>query len=185
MNRVRPAIMTDAAAIARIDVECWQSTYAGVLSDKFLVGLSERDRRRVWSSFIARYPADMAVSVAPSGEVQGFGSCGRRRDADPGFAGEVFTLYVATDHQGQGIGRALLLGLFARLVRGSMGSASIWVLRDNPARFFYERLGGKLVSHRKLQVAGATLDAVAYGWRDLASVLKTQAGTGGPVDGES
>jgi ribosomal protein S18 acetylase RimI-like enzyme len=185
MNRVRPAIMTDAAAIARIDVECWQSTYAGVLSDKFLVGLSESDRKRVWSSFIARYPGDMVVSVAPSGEIQGFGSCGRRRDSVSGFAGEVFTLYVATDHQGKGLGRSLLLGLFTRLVRSSMGSASIWVLRDNPARFFYERLGGKLASHRKLQVAGVSVEAVAYGWRDLAAVLKTQAGTGRQVDGES
>jgi ribosomal protein S18 acetylase RimI-like enzyme len=185
MNRVRPAIMTDAAAIARIDVECWQSTYAGVLSDKFLVGLSESDRKRVWSGFITRYPGDMVVSVAPSGNIQGFGSCGRRRDADSGFAGEVFTLYVATDHQGKGIGRALLLGLFTRLVRCSMTSASIWVLRDNPARFFYERLGGKLASHRKLQVAGVSVEAIAYGWRDLASVLKAQAGTGGQVDGDS
>lgn len=185
MNRVRPAIMADAAAIARIDVECWQSTYAGVLSDKFLVGLSENDRKRVWSSFIARHPGDMVVSVAPSGEIQGFGSCGRRRDSNTGFAGEVFTLYVATDHQGKGIGRSLLLALFTRLVRGSMNSASIWVLRDNPARFFYERLGGKLASHRKLQVAGVGVEAIAYGWRDLASALKTQAGTGRQVDGDS
>ena len=185
MNRVRPAIMTDAGAIARIDVECWRSTYAGVLSDEFLVALSEGDRKRVWSSYIARHPDDMLVSVAPSGDLQGFGSCGRRRDTDLGFAGEVFTLYVATDHQGRGLGRSLLLGLFLRLVRCSMDSAAIWVLRDNPARFFYERLGGKLVSHRKLRVAGVTVEAIAYGWRNLAAVLKTQAGTGGELDGES
>src|SRR5258708_34743687 len=80
MNRVRPAIMADAAAIARIDVECWQSTYAGVLSDKFLVGLSASDRKRVCSSYIARHPGDMVGSGAPSGGVQGFGSCGRRPD---------------------------------------------------------------------------------------------------------
>ena len=59
------------------------------------------------------------------------------------------------------------------------------MLRDNPARFFYERLGGKLASHRKLQVAGVSVEAIAYGWRDLASVLKAQAGTGGQVDGDS
>ncbi len=185
MNRVRPAIMIDAAAIARIDVECWQSTYAGVLPDRFLVGLSEDDRKRVWASYVSRHPGDMVVSIAPSGEVQGFGNCGRRRDLDSSFAGEVFTLYVATDRQGNGLGRALLLALFARLVRGNMGSASIWVLRDNPARFFYERLGGKLVSHRPLRVAGTTVEAVAYGWPDLAAVLKTQARTGGHLDSES
>lgn len=185
MNRVRSAIMADAAAIARIDVECWRSAYAGVLPDKFLVGLSEGERRRMWSSYIARHPGDVLVSVAPAGDIQGFGNCGRRRDAGSGFVGEVFTLYVATDWQGAGVGRALLLGLFARLVRSNLGSAAIWVLRDNPARFFYERLGGKLISHRTLQVAGTAVEAVAYGWPDLAAALKSQARTGGEFGGES
>jgi ribosomal protein S18 acetylase RimI-like enzyme len=184
MDRLRPAIMTDSAAIARIDVECWRSTYAGVLPDKFLVDLSEAERRRVWSSYIARHPGDMLVGVTPSGDIQGFGNCGRRRDPDSSFAGEVFTLYVAVDCQGNGLGRALLLGLFARLMRNSLDSASLWVLRDNPARYFYERLGGKLVSHRPLRVAGTMVEAVAYGWPDLAAVLKTQARTGGEFGGE-
>jgi ribosomal protein S18 acetylase RimI-like enzyme len=185
MNRVRPAIVTDAAAIARIDVECWRSTYAGVLPDKLLLGLSEHERKRVWSSYIARHPGDLVVGITAAGRVQGFGSCGRCRDAQLPFAGEVFTLYVATDYQGQGLGRTVLLGLFARLVRCNLASAAIWVLRDNPARFFYERLGGKLASHRPLQVGGASVEAVAYGWPDLAAVLKTQARTGGTFGGES
>ncbi len=178
MNRVRPAIVTDTAMIARIDVECWRSTYAGVLPDKFLLGLSESERRRLWSGYIARHPGDLVVGLTPAGRVQGFGSCGRRRDVRSAFAGEVFTLYVATDYQGQGLGRAMLLALFARLLRSDLTSAIIWVLRANPARFFYERLGGKLVSHRPLQVAGTSIEAVAYGWPDLASVIKTQARTG-------
>lgn len=184
MNRVRPAIIIDAAAIARIDVECWRSSYAGVLPDRFLVGLSEGERRRSWSSYIAGRPGDLLVSVAPSGAIQGFGNCGRRRDADSRFAGEVFTLYVATDHQGSGLGRSLLLGLFARLMRRGLDSAAIWVLRDNPARFFYERLGGRLTSHQQLRVAGTMVEAVAYGWPDLPAVLRTQAGTDGQRDGE-
>jgi ribosomal protein S18 acetylase RimI-like enzyme len=185
MNRVRPAFMNDAAAIARIDVECWRATYAGVLPDKFLVGLSENERKRIWTGYIARHPGDMLVSIAPTGAVEGFGDCGRRRDAASSFAGEVFTLYVALDRQSNGLGRSLLLGLFARLMRRRLDSAVIWVLRDNPARFFYERLGGKLVSHQRLRVAGTSVEALAYGWPDLAAVLKTQARSDGQIDGDS
>jgi ribosomal protein S18 acetylase RimI-like enzyme len=178
MNRVRPAGVADAAAIARIDVECWRSTYAGILPDRMLLALSESERRRSWASYATRRPGDLVVGVDAAGHVRGFGNCGRARDGDDRFAGEVFTLYVAVDHQGTGLGRAMLLSLFRRLLRRRLDSAVIWVLRDNPSRFFYERLGGKLIGHRPLQLGGAAVVASAYGWPDLAAVLKTQARMG-------
>jgi ribosomal protein S18 acetylase RimI-like enzyme len=185
MTQVRPALIADAAAIARIDVECWRASYAGILPDKYLIGLTEAERRRVWAHYTARHPGDVVVAADATGRVRGFGNCGRARELDGRFIGEVFTLYVAPDHQGNGLGRGLLLGLFARLLRRKLGSAVIWVLRDNPSRFFYERLGGKLAGHRPIEIAGATVAASAYGWLDLAAVLKTQARTGDRLSGES
>lgn len=176
MTTVRPAMRADATAIGRIDVECWQSTYAGLLPDKMLLGLSVADRQRVWAAQIARQPSETVVGLDAFGRVQGFGNFGPCRDRASGFAGEVFTLYVAVDHQGKGIGRALLLGLFAQHVARDLPSSVVWVLRDNPSRYFYERLGGKLVRQRTLRLAGTDVEAVAYGWPDLETVLKTQAG---------
>ena len=44
----------------------------------------------------------------------------------------------------------------------------IWVLRDNPdARSFYERLGGVYVRTQPITIGRATLQEVAYGWREL------------------
>lgn len=182
MNRVRPAIMADAAAIAKIDVECWRTTYAGILPDRLLVEMTERGRQRIWTAYAARHPGDLIVVTDATGKVHGFGNCGRARDGELQFAGEVFTLYVTPDRQGAGLGRELLLGLFARLLRRQVPSAVIWVLRDNPARFFYERMGGKLAAHRPIEIAGTTVPALAYGWSDLAAVLKSQARTGRPQD---
>jgi GNAT superfamily N-acetyltransferase len=178
MTQVRPATRADATAIGRIDVECWQSTYAGLLPDKMLLNLSVADRRRVWTGQIARHPGETIVGLDAFGRVQGFGNCGPSRDREAGFAGEIFTLYVALDHQGTGIGRALLLGLFAQHVAHGQSSAIVWVLRDNPSRYFYERLGGKLVRQRMLSLSGASVPAVAYGWPDLATVLESQARAG-------
>jgi GNAT superfamily N-acetyltransferase len=175
MTTVRPATRADATAIGRIDVECWQGTYAGLLPDKMLLGLSVAERRRVWTGQVARHPGDTIVGLDAFGRVQGFGNCGPCRDRDAGFAGEIFPLYVAIDHQGKGIGRALLLGLFAQQLARDLSSAIVWVLRDNPSRYFYERLGGKLVRQRTLRLAGASVEAVAYGWPDVATVLETQA----------
>jgi GNAT superfamily N-acetyltransferase len=178
MTTVRPATRADATAIGRIDVECWQSAYAGLLPDKMLLDLSVAERRRVWTSQVARRPGDTIVGLDAIGRVQGFGNCGPCRDRESAFAGEIFTLYVALDHQGKGFGRALLLGLFTQHLARGLSSATVWVLRDNPSRYFYERLGGKLVRHRTLRLSGAAVEAVAYGWPDLETVLKKQARAG-------
>jgi ribosomal protein S18 acetylase RimI-like enzyme len=167
---IRPARPGDARDISRLDIETWRATYAGILSTPYLVGLSERRREAGWRSVILREPRDVRVATDPSGVIIGFGSCGPNR-SDRFFAGEVFTLYVAPDWQNQGIGRRLLLTLFRRLVSTGRRSAIVWVLRDNPSRFFYERLGGQQVSRKGLAVGGTSIAAIAYGWRDLPGFL--------------
>lgn len=167
---IRPARPGDARGIARLDVETWRATYAGVLSTSYLVGLSERRREAGWRGVILHEPRDVRVAVGATGAILGFGSCGPSR-GDRLFTGEVFTLYVAPDWQNRGIGRRLLIALFRRLVTAGRRSAILWVLRDNPSRFFYERLGARPVSHKALAVGGAAVEAIAYGWQDLPGFL--------------
>src|ERR1044071_560622 len=151
----------DARGIARLDVETWRATYAGILAAPFLVGLSMQRRELGWATVIEREPHDVRVAVNQDGHILGFGSCGRCR-GEPEFAGEVFTLYVSPDWQNQGIGRRLLLALFARLVELDCNAVIIWVLHDNPSRFFYQRLGGAFVYRRLFPFAGKEIEAVAY-----------------------
>src|SRR5438094_7921005 len=167
---IRSARLEDARGIARLDVETWRATYAGLLSASYLVGLSERRRELGWRNVILPEPRDVRVAVGEDGTLLGFGSCGPSH-SDRRFAGEVFTLYVDPDWQNQGIGRRLLFALFRRLVAVGRSSVIIWVLRDNPSRFFYERLGGRLVRHKTLGFAGSAIEAVAYGWSDLPGLL--------------
>jgi ribosomal protein S18 acetylase RimI-like enzyme len=167
---IRSARPEDARGIAKLDVETWRATYAGVLSASYLVGLSTRRRELGWYNVILREPRDVRVAVGDGDTILGFGSCGPNR-SDRRFAGEVFTLYVAPDWQNQGIGRRLLIALFRRLVGAGRSSAIVWVLRDNPSRFFYERLGAQQVSRKPLAVGGSAVEAIAYGWRDLPGFL--------------
>jgi ribosomal protein S18 acetylase RimI-like enzyme len=175
---IRPARPADAHRISRLDVETWRATYAGILTTPFLVGLSAPRREIGWATVIEREPRDVLVAVDADGTIQGFGSCGKCRGRGQ-FAGEVYTLYVAPDWQNQGIGRLLLLGLFQRLLAQGCGSAIIWVLRDNPGRFFYRRLGGSEVQRRMFAVGGSNIEASGYAWRDLKRFLETAAGADG------
>ncbi len=185
MGAIRIARPEDAKAIARIEVETWRSTYAGMLPDRVLVNMSERRQTASWASFLRHRPEDVSVATATNGTIQGFGNCGTQRDSTIRFAGEVYTLYVAPDRQSQGLGRSILMSLFQRLVDTGHATALVWVVRANPARFFYERLGGQQIMHRPIPVGGQQVEAVAYGWRDLGAVLAGTAKSGDGLTGDS
>jgi ribosomal protein S18 acetylase RimI-like enzyme len=171
---IRDARLDDAGPIARLDVETWQATYAGILATPYLAGLTQARRETGWTNLIRREPRDVQVAVAGDGTVIGFGSCGASR-GEPDFTGEVFTLYVAPDWQNQGAGRRLLHAMFRRLAAQGHASAVIWVLRENPARFFYQRLGGREIRRKLLTFNGSQVAASGYGWRDLPGYLATIA----------
>ncbi len=170
---IRPAVQADAAAVARVHVETWRSAYAGLIPDDYLVGMSERRQRGAWHRLLAQRNAREGVLVAEApgperNQVVGFGSCGRGRDPGLPFDGEIYTLYVALDWQGKGLGRRLLHGLFGSLARAGCASAGLWVLSGNPARYFYEAVGGEACALRQERFAGALLDETAYRWTDLS-----------------
>jgi ribosomal protein S18 acetylase RimI-like enzyme len=173
---IRTARLDDAGPIARLDVETWQAAYAGILGTPYLARLTAARRENGWANLIRRDATGVRVGVNADGEIVGFGSCGASR-GEPGFTSEVFTLYVAPDWQNQGVGRSLLLAMFGRLVAQGHNSAIIWVLSENPARFFYQRLGGKEVRRKLLPFQGSEVAVTGYGWFDLPGYLATTART--------
>ncbi len=190
---LRSAGLNDAGPIARVHVTTWRAAYAGLVPDTYLVGMTEVGRMRFWRRLLGRPQAEetilvaeieSAASAASAGsaasdsgpQVVGFGSCGPSRPYGLPYRGEVFTLYVTDDWQGRGIGRALIRALFVDLVARGNSDALIWVLSANPARFFYEAVGGSPVAARKEAFAGAMLDETGYAWPDLESWLAIARG---------
>ena len=182
---VREAQLADAPAIAKVHVETWRSAYAGIIEDRYLVGLDDCAQTLQWRRQILSGSSGGTVLVAEAksrtdSAIVGFGSFGRRRSAPLPYAGEVYTLYVALDWQGLGVGRRLLGGLFRHLHRAGCESAFLWVLSANPSRFFYEAQAGRPVAQRQEPFSGALLDETAYAWPDLAGWLAAQTQSSDP-----
>ncbi|MBC7907212.1 MAG: GNAT family N-acetyltransferase [Rhodospirillaceae bacterium] len=167
MTGIRQARLDDAAAIGFIEVETWQATYAGLLDDHTLIAMSTARKARQWAAEMRHGATGLWVWEDDQLGLLGFGHCGAQRVPSLTYDGEISMLYVLPDAQGQGIGRNLLQGMFTDLKDRGMGSVLVWVLEANPSRFFYARLGGKLVLRRTIPFGATQVDALGYGWEIL------------------
>ncbi|SFB28703.1 hypothetical protein SAMN04488072_11344 [Lentibacillus halodurans] len=48
----------------------------------------------------------------------------------------------------------------------------VWVLKDNDANYFYEKLGGQKLDTTDFTIVGANLNETAYGWPDITVLTK-------------
>lgn len=170
---IRRAAPTDALGIGRVHVAAWRDTYPGVLPAGYLVGMSARAEAARWRTTQARSEFGTATFVAedPSAGIIGYGICGPQRNERPaGIDGEFYALYVRPQMQGRNIGRQLIAAMADHLLACRMSSASVWVLRDNPSRWFYQRLGGRLAAEEMIRFAGIQLVQLAYVWPNFSAL---------------
>lgn len=178
----------DAAGVARVYVDAWRDAYAGILSDSALLRMTHKRSAMEWSWVIRHRQDVQPVLVARDrAELVGMVSVGlsRGRDRPPAGAfadstlerpvGEIYTLYVAPEAQDRGIGRRLLAAGLDTLAGRNAPRAFLWVLRDNPARFFYERAGGIRIAERIETLWGKQVTQCAYGWLDARAAASRLA----------
>ena len=182
MIAIRRARPSDALAIGAVHVAAWRSTYPGILPDAFLARLSVPRQAAHYDAAIRSAPTGVFVATAsgtdvPPGSgsrVVGFTTAGRARGGE--FIrrlaeGEVETLYVLDDWRDRGVGRRLMRAAAAHLAEIGCKSCFLWVLRDNPSRWFYQRLGGKPGAEAMIQFAGVRLPQTAFVWDPIERLL--------------
>lgn len=186
MIAVRRARPDDAAGIAAVHVAAWRAAYAGILDEDYLAQLSEPrlghfyhrailDRREGHAVFVATASgADHPAGVGAEAQIVGFASGGRARRRGLG-AGEVETLYVLDDFQERGVGRRLMRAMAAHLRAIGCGSAHVWVLAENPSRYFYAHIGGRTVMTDSVLVAGRPVQQTALLWDPIDTLLSATA----------
>ena len=177
IRRGRPA---DASAIGAVHVASWRSAYAGILPDTYLAGLSVI-RQAAYYDRAIRLGQGVHVAAAsgldlPGGSaprVVGFVTSGRSRPS--GLAeGEIETLYVLDDWRERGLGRRLMRAAAAHLATIGCRSAFLWVLRDNPSRWFYQRLGGRPAAESSVRVGGSWVPQTAFVWDPIDRLIQAQ-----------
>lgn len=144
--QIREARIEDTREIARVHVDSWRETYAGVVSERYFTEEAFERRAAFWSRYLALDPRPGRFSVATQGErIIGFATSGDSvgPHAERGYAAvrplTLFSIYVLAHAHGTGAGQALHDAVL------DQAPAQLWVLKGNGrAMAFYERNGFRL-----------------------------------------
>ena len=183
MIAIRRAVLSDAPGIALVHVASWRAAYAGIIPEATLLNLSPL---RLARNYLAAIRAGQLVHVAvASGRevglaprsaptVIGFATA-RQNDRGHDNAsladGEIETLYVHDDFRERGFGRELLRAAAADLAGRGCASLLIWVLSDNPARWFYAHMGGRHALDGTVLVGGEWMARSGFLWDRLDALV--------------
>jgi GNAT superfamily N-acetyltransferase len=141
--RFRTATRADATAVATLHADSWRAHYRGAYRDAYLDGDVVADRLRVWEERLAAPAANQLVMLAEDddGALLGFACAYGAHDATWGSL--LDNIHVRPEHQGRGVGAALLaeVAAWCGAHHGGCG-LYLWVLVQNHrAQRFYARLG--------------------------------------------
>src|SRR5882672_8394882 len=118
MLTIRAAELEDAPAIARVHVDTWRSTYAGIIPQHYLDNLTVQNRTINWVRVLERGAGLITmVSEDHDRRIVGFASGGAMRQPELNFQAEISSLYVTRSHQRGGHGRRLFMAVADRLAK--------------------------------------------------------------------
>lgn len=168
---IRRATISDAEGIAKVHVDSWRTTYKNIIPDSFLAKLSYEQRTEVWKRNIAQKGNYVFVVESPTGEIVGFADCGKRKENLIPNSGDLTSIYLLEQYQGQGIGKKLMKQLFLQFQELGYDTVFVEVLEDNKTRYFYEAFGAKFLKSETIKMGGKELELLIYQWEGLDEVL--------------
>ena len=172
---IRDARPADVPAIAKVHVDSWRSTYRDVLPKSYLNDLSYDARETMWHASFGPESSSFLVVAEDEGQIAGFAGGGAaHHDAAEAkaYGGELYAVYMLESYQRRGLGRRLVAAVAETLITEGHSEMITWVLEDNAACRFYERIGGEYLGSKTVEIADMSLRAVAYGWPDASVLLK-------------
>ena len=174
---IRDARPDDLPAIAKVHVDSWRATYREVRPKGYLNDLSYNARETMWAGTFGEESRSFLVVAEDLGKIVGFAAGGEARQDTPEsrpYGGELYAVYTLEAYQRRGLGRRLAAAVAEGLIGRGHTDMITWVLEDNAACRFYERLGGERLGSKTVEIAEMSLRAVAYGWPDASVLLKPE-----------
>lgn len=167
--KIRAANKTDAKDIAKVQVDTWRTTYAGIVPDDYLANLSYEKREAIWTRVIPG--CFVYVAENEDGQIVGFATGGKAINGEyENYPGELTAIYILKEYQKQNIGQLLVKSIVNDIQTLGFQSMIVFVLEDNPAKYFYEAMGGKQIDRVTIEIGGKNLYELVYAWDDISEI---------------
>lgn len=164
--KIRAATLRDVYSISKIHIDSWKTTYKGLLSDKYLESLSYKEKEQLWNQVIPK--GGVFVAENESGDIIGFASGGKERTGNyDQFKGEMYAIYLLEKYQRKGVGSELFKAVIHFLQVENIDSLVVWVVEGNKSCLFYEAIGGIILDSTEVEIGGAKVNEILYGWNDI------------------
>jgi 3-deoxy-manno-octulosonate cytidylyltransferase (CMP-KDO synthetase) len=163
----RKAIAADALAVAKVHVESWRKSFAGIVPQEFLDNLTVERREPAFRQRFDEADYKMFVAETAQRGIVGFADFGKARESDFGFEAELYAIYLLPEFQGKKIGENLFRLCQKEMIADNFDSMYLMALAVSPYKSFYEKMGGELVGKGNHFLALVEYQTVIYGWKNL------------------
>jgi ribosomal protein S18 acetylase RimI-like enzyme len=172
---IRKARIEDSAGIARVQVDSYKNTYSNIFPSEYLDHFSYEEQETDWRELISANPTDSLFVATNNKKIIGY-ALGKQNPNDfSSYQCELVALHVTREFQQQGVGSKLFSSIAKELADNACNALFLWVLEDNQARFFYEKLGGTAIEKKPWQnndYFKTNIYEIAYGWPDIQTIFQ-------------
>jgi len=157
---IRIATFKDALSIAEVHVQAWKETYTGMVKQEILDELNVLDKEQLWKE-ISRSLNHKLFIYTENGVVKGFldGYLNPENNV-----AEILAFYLLKEVQKQGVGRELFQKFYQCALNQGYAFIRLEVFNKNPSRFFYEKMGAKLIGEAEPPEFGFGITELLYQW---------------------
>ncbi len=163
----RRAVADDALAVAKVHVESWRKSFAGIVPQEFLDNMTIEKREPAFRQGFGEANYKMFVAETAQGRIVGFADFGKARENDLPFEAELYAIYLLQEFQGRGIGENLFRLCQREMIADRINSMYLMALEASPHKSFYEKMGGEIVGKGNHFLALVEFETVIYGWKNL------------------
>lgn len=161
---IRDATLKDCAAIARVQVNSYRTSYANLLPAEYLDAFSYEDQEQDWKDWL-QTRKDTLLVAEEQGQVIGYALSRMLTDVDRPYDCELAALHVKQVFHRCGVGRALVVETARRMNALGCSSLGLWVMEGNDAAEFYEHLGGQRRGEQVIEI-----DELDHRYREIGYV---------------